>query len=173
MMRSLLAFAVVTFSVTASAQMSPDSPMVLALRDGRASTALPESQGAHLVAQRIQRQTGSQDAVTIEYVRITRFVSQPRCGRVGYTLYQKSSNTYWAQFGGQLNICDDGAPPLRACKGSAELVRADSQCADGSFPVDTPEITASIAKAVAGGSMTGEQFKARFAPKPKKDGGTK
>jgi len=173
MMRSLLVSVAATFSLTASAQMSPDSPMVLALRVGRASTALPESQGAQLIAQRIQRQTGSQGAVTVEYVRIARFVSQPRCGRVGYALYQKSSNTYWAQFGGQLNICDDGAPPLRTCKGAAELVRPDTQCVDGSFPVDTPEITAAIAKAVAGGSMTGEQFKARFAPKPKKDGGTK
>lgn len=169
-MRSLFVLLSATFSLTASAQMSPDSPMVLALRDGRTRTALPESQGAQLVAQRIQRQTGSQGTVTVEFVRIARFVSQPRCGRVGYALYQESSNTYWPQFGGQLNICDDGAPPLRTCKGSAELVRPESQCGDGSFPVDTPEITAAIATAVAGGSMTGEQFKSKFAPKAKMNG---
>lgn len=173
MKRSLALSLAVTLHVAAHAQMSPDSPLVQALRNGRASTALPESRGAQLVAQKIQQQTKSQGDLTVAFVRISRFSSQPRCGRVGYALFQASSNTYWPQFGGQMNVCDDGTPPLRSCKGSTALVAAESQCSDGTFPVDTPEIKAAIAKAVEGGSMTGEQFKAQFAPRPKKGGVTK
>lgn len=168
MKRSTILLLAVTLQVSAQAQMSPDSPLVQALRNGHASTALPESQGAQLVAQKIQQQSKSQGDVTVAFVRIARFTSQPRCGRVGYALFQASSNTYWPQFGGQMNVCDDGAPPLRSCKGSTALVPAESQCTDGTFPVDTPEIKAAIAKAVEGGSMTGEQFKAQFTPRPQK-----
>lgn len=146
----------------AHAQISPDSPVVQALREGRAAAPLPESQGAQLVARKIKEQAGSPGDVTVEYMRIVRFETQPRCGRVGYGLYQKASNTFWGQFGGQINICEDGTPPRRQCKGQPGLVAATMLCQDGSHPVDTPEIKASIAKAVAGGSLTAEQFKARF-----------
>jgi hypothetical protein len=166
MNRSIPLLLAVMLHMSAHAQMSPDSPLVQALHNGRATTALPESQGAQLVAQKIQQQTKSQGDVTVAFVRVARFTSQPRCGRVGYALFQASSNTYWPQFGGQMNVCDDGTPPLRSCKGSTTLVPAESQCSDGTFPVDTPEIKAAIAKAVEGGSMTGEQFKAQFKPRP-------
>lgn len=170
MKRPLALSLAVTLSVAANAQLSPDSPIVQALHNGRASAALPESQGAQLVAQKIQQQTKSNGEVTVAFVRIARFVSQPQCGRVGYALFQASSNTYWPQFGAQMNVCDDGTPPLRSCKGSTALVAAEAQCSDGTFPVDTPEINAAIAKAVDGGSMTEEQFKAQHDPRPKKSG---
>jgi len=163
----------VSSHAAAHAQMSPDNPLVLALRNGRASTAIPDSRDVKLVAQKIQQQTRSQGEVTVAFVRISRFTSQPRCGRVGYALYQASSNTYWPQFGGQLNVCDDGTPPLRFCKGSIALVPAESQCNDGTFPVDTPEIKAAITKAAAGGTQAGEQFKAQFNPQPKSEGVSK
>lgn len=152
----------------AHAQMPPESPMVQALREGRATAPLPESQGAQLVAQKIKEKTGSPGEVTIEFVRMVRFQTQPRCGRVGYGLYQKSSNTFWGQFGGQMNICEDGTPPQRQCKGQSGLVAPDTPCQDGSQPFDTAEIKTAIARAVAGGSLTAEQFKAQFDAQLKK-----
>jgi hypothetical protein len=171
MMRSLTwVFAVLlpASAVAQTAQMAQDSPPVVSLRDGRASAALPSSEGAQLVARKIKERTGSQGDITVEFVRIVRFTEQPRCGRVGYTLYQKSSNTAWGQFGGQLNVCEDGGPPLRLCKGSAVLVPANAQCTDGSWPAETPEVQAAMARAAADGSLTGEQFRARFGARPKK-----
>lgn len=158
---------------TVHAQVSPDSSIVQALRAGRAAAPLPESQGAQLVAQKIKEKTGNPGDVTVEYIRIVRFETQPRCGRVGYGLYQKSSNTFWGQFGGQMNICEDGTPPQRQCKGQPRLVAAATLCDDGSHPVDTPEIKAAIAKAVAGGSLTAEQFQAQFDAQLRQRGGRK
>jgi hypothetical protein len=155
----------------ATGQMSVESPMVRALRDGTANAPLPESQLAQSIAQRIKAKTGSQGDVTVEAVRIERFVSQPACGRVAYGFFQQSSKTFWGQFGGQLNVCDDGTAPLRQCKGS--LVPADMQCKDGTMPRDTPEIEASIKKAIIGGSLTAEQFNARHAAELKKQGAKK
>jgi hypothetical protein len=146
----------------ASAQMSPDSPMVQALREGRASAPVPQSEGAQLIVRKIKEASDSQGEVSIEFFRITRFVSQATCGRVGYGLYQQSSNTFWGQFGGQMNICDDGTAPQRECKGQPGLVLPDAKCEDGSVPIDTAEVKAAIEKAVADGSMTAEQFKVKF-----------
>jgi len=156
-----LLFAVL-FPTAVVAQISPDSPMVQALRDGRASVPAPESQGAQVIVEKIKHKTGSQGEVTVEFVRIEAFTSQPKCGRVGYAFYQKSSNTFWGQFGGQLNICDDGSPPERECPGQAKLVAATARCADGSMARDTPEVKAALARAVAGGSLTEAQFKPKF-----------
>jgi hypothetical protein len=157
----------------AHAQISPDSPMVQALREGRATAPLPESEGAQLVAQKIKEKTASSGEVTVEFMRVARFQTQPRCGRVGYGLYQRSSNTFWGQFGGQMNICDDGMPPQRQCKGQPDLVPVGTLCKDGSQPVDTPEVKTAIEKAVAGGSLTSEQFKAQFEAQLKKRGSQK
>jgi hypothetical protein len=140
--------------------------MVRALRESHASAPLPQSRGSQLIAREIKAKTGSPGEVTVEFARVVRFGTQPRCGRVGYGLYQKSTDTFWGQFGGQMNICEDGTPPLRQCKGRPGLVAADMACADGSHPVDTPEIEAATDKAVASGSLTGEQFKARFNAQP-------
>jgi hypothetical protein len=159
--------------VAATAQISPDSPLVQALRDGHASAPLPVSAGAQTVAQKIKAKTGSPGEVTVEFYRIAHFASQTRCGRVAYGLYQRSSNTFWGQFGGQMNICDDGTPPQRECKGTKELVSADVQCQDGSTPVDTAEVKAAIAKALASGSMSAKQAAALFDAQVKKTMGRK
>lgn len=147
---------------TTFAQISPDAPMVQALRDGRASVPAPDSQGAQVIVEKIKHKTGSAGDVTVEFVRIETFAGQPKCGRVGYAFYQKSSNTFWGQFGGQLNICEDGSPPERECPGQAKLVPATTRCADGSMARDTSEVKAALARAIAGGSMTEAQFKPKF-----------
>ena len=46
-----LLFAVL-FPTAVVAQISPDSPMVQALRDGRASVPAPESQGAQVIVEK-------------------------------------------------------------------------------------------------------------------------
>ena len=172
MRRTLMSLSALLLPAVVHAQMAVGSPMVRALRDGHASAPLPESKGAQLVAQKIREQTGSAGDVTVEFVRIVHFETQPRCGRVGYGLYQHSSRTFWGQFGGQMNICEDGAPPQRLCKGQPALVAPDTLCQDGSRPIVVPEVQAAIARAVASGSMTGEPFKAWFeAQHPKRGGG--
>lgn len=173
MMRVFLPMLVLLLPAAAGAQMAPDSPMVRALRDGRASAPLPPSPRVDLVVRKIREASGSQGDVTLEAVRIARFTAQPTCGRVAYGLYQKSSNTFWGQFGGQLNICEDGAPPQRMCKGVQGLVPASSSCPDGSAPVDTPEVGAALARAAAGGSLTLEQFRARTQAALKTEGSRK
>jgi len=161
MRRVFLPMFALLLPAAAGAQMAPDSPMVQALRDGHASAPLPPSPRVDLVVQKIREVSGSQGDVTLEVTRIARFTAQPKCGRVAYGLYQKSSNTFWGQFGGQLNICEDGTPPQRMCKGVQGLVPAESSCPDGSTPVDTPEVSAALAQAAASGSLTLEQFRAR------------
>ena len=160
-MTRLTAWLLALLPAVAHAQVAPDSPMVRALREGRATAPLPGSRGARLVAQKIMEQTGSTDEVTVEFLRIVRFEAQSSCGRVAFGLYQKSSNTFWGQFSGQMNICEDGMPPRRQCNGQAGLVPADTLCRDGSYPTQTAEIKAAIAKSIADGSLTGGQFKAR------------
>jgi hypothetical protein len=65
-------------------------------------------------------------------------------------------------------FCDDGTPPRRQCAGMPGLVAPDAKCQDGSAPSDTSEVKAAIAKAVAGGSDTAEQFKAQYDAQRKK-----
>jgi len=160
-MMRLVAWLLALLPAVAHAQVAPDSPMVRALREGRAAAPLPGSRGARLVARKIMEQTGSADEVTVEFLRVARFDAQPHCGRVAFGLYQRSSNTVWGQFGGQMNICEDGTPPRRQCTGQPGLVAADTLCQDGSYPTETAEIKAAIAKAVADASHTGEPVGAR------------
>lgn len=131
--------------ITTQAQMRADSPPVTALVEGHVSAALPPSNIAAMVASEIQRRTSSGGEITVEFFRIVRFQSQPHCGRVAYALFQQSSQSYWPQLGGQINVCDNGSPPLRICPGSPVLVGASTRCLDGSMPVDTDEIKSAIA----------------------------
>jgi hypothetical protein len=142
------------------AQMSLDSPIVRALSEGRISVPLPPSPGAMQAAQKIQAKTGNAGEVTVEYFVVTKFLGQGTCGRVGYGLYQRSTNTLWGQFGGQLNVCANGMPPLRTCGGSAVLVPAGKICPDGSMSEDTPEVKDAIAAALAAGGLNVQQMRA-------------
>jgi hypothetical protein len=170
MMRLSIPVLALLLPMAASAQIAPDSPLVQALREGRATAPLPPSQHTERVVRHIREASGSQGDITVEFVRVARFVAQPKCGRVGYGLYQKSSNTFWGQFGGQVNICEDGTPPQRECKGTPGLVAPDASCPDGTAPVDTAEVKAAIAHALAGGGLTAEQFRARYQAARKTSG---
>ena len=136
------------------------SPFVLALKEGKAMNPPPANALTTQAIKALQERTGNKGEVTMLAFRIARFKSQPKCGRVGFGLYQENTKTFWGGLGGQLNVCEDGTPPLKICKATpSQLVLHDHECADKSRPVDTPEITEVIKKALASGSMTIEQFR--------------
>ena len=137
------------------------SPFVAALKEGKATAPPPQNPLTASAIKKLQERTGSNGPVTMVAFRIARFQSQPKCGRVGFGLLQESTHSFWGQFGGQLNVCEDGTPPLKMCRGKpAQLVLADHECADKTRPVDTAEVEQAIKKAMASGSMTIEQFRA-------------
>jgi hypothetical protein len=164
--RSILCAAAALLPLAAVAQIAATSPPVQALREGRASALPPEGQVMQSAIDFIRGKTGSGGDVTVEFFRIARFETQQACGRVGFGLYQAATKTFWGQFGGQVNICEDGGPPRRECKGVAGLVPPDARCPDGSAPTDTPEVGRAFAQAVADGGMTAEQFQKKSAASP-------
>jgi len=91
--------------------------------------------------------------------RVVRFTQQSRCGRVRFALAQPASKKVWPAFGGQMNVCEDGQPPLRTCpEHQSVLVPATSVCATGKPPVDTEEVAAAIRAATNAGAITHDQM---------------
>ncbi|MBN6738846.1 hypothetical protein LGM85_28150 [Burkholderia multivorans] len=132
----------------------PQSVFMIALENGTATAPL-DSNGQYSVAiSAIRERTGDNGPVVVLARRIASFKEQPRCGRVAFIVAQPSSHTAWTDMGGELNICDDGNPPLRICAAEpSKLVLPDSACADGSTPVDIPEVADAIKSATAAGGM--------------------
>ncbi|WP_175816904.1 hypothetical protein [Burkholderia diffusa] len=132
----------------------PQSVLTLALANGSASAPL-DAHGQYAQAiSAIQTRTGDHGPVVILARRVAAFKEQSRCGRVAYIVAQPTSHIAWTDMGGELNICDDGNPPLRMCKAQAgKLVLPDSVCPDGAAPVDTPEVSAAISSAISAGGL--------------------
>ena len=144
-------------------------PLIAALQDGVAYGALPQGAYMDMVAKKIKAATGSQGEISLIVVRMLKFKQQATCGRISFAPYQESTKTYWGQVGGQINICQDGSPPLRACKNAPSvLVPLDATCADNSRPVDTKEVADAINDAVAKGGLTGEEIHNRLMAAYKK-----
>lgn len=154
----LLALAMFCFSAQAQSTLA-DTPFVAALKDGVAEGPPPPMEMLPLAIKAIQDKTGNKGDITVKAFRIVRFKSQPACGRVSFGLFQASTHTFWGQFGGQLNVCDDGTPPMKMCAGSPALVLPNRFCKDGSHPIDSPEILQAIATAVKQGGVTPEQMR--------------
>ncbi|HDR9757823.1 TPA: hypothetical protein QDC44_001946 [Burkholderia cepacia ATCC 25416] len=132
----------------------PQSVLTLALVNGSASAQLDDNGQYATVISAIHQRTGDRGPVVVLARRVVSFKEQPRCGRVAFIVAQPSSSIAWSDMGGELNICDDGDPPLRICKANpGKLVLGESACADGSPPVDTPEVAAAIKNALAAGGM--------------------
>jgi hypothetical protein len=92
--------------------------------------------------------------------RVARFEQQPRCGRVAFALAQPATKRVWPAAGGELNLCEDGRPPLKMCPGQpAVLVPARGHCAGGAAPVDTPELAQAISAALNAGGLSIEQLR--------------
>ena len=134
--------------------------IVRALVDGRASEPLPDLLVLRQAVAAMQQQSGDAGAIVVQAMRLQRFVQQARCGRVVFGMSQPSSHKAWPALGGELNICEDGLPPLRVCKDRPNvLVPPSSTCRDGSSPQDTIEVAAAISAALNRGGLTVDQAK--------------
>ena len=134
--------------------------IVRALVDGRASEPLPDLPLLRKAIAAMQQQAGDSGPIVVLAMRLQRFVQQGRCGRVVFGMSQPSSHKAWPGLGGELNICEDGLPPLRVCKDRPNvLVPPDDACGDGALPQDTAEVASAISAAVNRGGLTVEQAK--------------
>lgn len=149
------------------------TPFVAALKEGVAESTPPKDAMWDAAVRAIQNETGDTHEVTLRFYRIARFKNQPSCGRVSFAPYQAATNTFWGQLGGQINLCEDGSPPLKQCAGSGNLVPHNRFCSDGSRPLDTSEVAAAIASAVKQGGITPEQMRSmkNAQIRPSKSGG--
>jgi hypothetical protein len=138
------------------------TPFVVALKEGMADATPPKDANWEAAVKAIQKNTGDNHEIILRVYRVASFKSQPTCGRVSFGPYQASTNTFWGQLGGQINLCEDGTPPLKLCPGSDKLVAHNRFCKDGSRPFDTPEVAAAIARAVKQGGITPEQMRSRM-----------
>jgi hypothetical protein len=147
-------------SIQASATEAPNNVVVRALLSGSSLEPLPLSPEATKVIQVLQQQSGNPGPIAIAAWRLARFTQQEHCGRVAYALSQPSTKRVFTAFGGELNICEDGQPPLRECAAHpGVLVPATSRCTDGSAPQDTSEVAQAIRDAIARGGKTREQVR--------------
>ena len=106
----------------------------------------------------IQASTGNTSPLEIRAQLLQRFTQQPNCGRIVFAVAQPASRTVWPQIGGQINICEDGLPPLRACPDKpAILVPPNAKCSNGRLAQDTPEVAKVIESALKSGNITSEQ----------------
>jgi hypothetical protein len=139
-----------------------DNVFVHALLSGAAIEPIPSSAGFATIARALQRRTGDDSPVFVDAKRVVRFEQQARCGRVMFKLVQPASVRPASGLGAQLNICEDGLPPLRVCQDQLNvLVPATVKCRDGSNPQDTAEVAAAIQAAIAGGDINAEEARRR------------
>jgi hypothetical protein len=158
---TLLAFA--TGFANAGGEQS--NVFIEALKEGDATTPLPNDDKYTPLKKALQNRTGDSGEIYIKAHRVLRFKQQARCGRVVFAITQPSKNPAWADLGGQLNICDDGAPPWRVCKDAPNiLVPPNGRCDDKSEPQETAEVRDAIASALKNGGISIDQ--ARKASKP-------
>ena len=133
-----------------------------ALRNGDANVPAPGTGLFDGALRSLQDQSGNPGQIFVKAKRVARFVQQAHCGRVAFALWQPASNHAWPALGGQLNICEDGQPPLRVCDDRPNvLVPHTSLCRDKSAPHDTAEVAAVIASALAAGDITPQQAQQR------------
>lgn len=175
MSKTLIALLSSLCAITALAQLPPsDSPMVTALIEGQATSSLPNSPQNHQVIQALQKSTKNDGDIVVVFKRIIRFHEQNNCGRITMYVAQPSSKTSWLQMGGDLNICEDGLPPLKVCaENPKKLVAPDVNCKGGRSPIDTPEIKAAIANSLKHGGMTEEQAQSKMKVEAKNMRGVK
>ena len=144
-----------TIAKTASEQ---NGVFAQAIIDGSASTpvSILNKQFSPMIRE-LQSKTHDNGQILVQVKRLFKFKDQPKCGRVLFSLTQPSSNTTWP-IGGQLNICEDGMPPLGICKDNPTLlIPRFERCSDKSEPQDTPEVAKAISDALAQGDSTHQQ----------------
>lgn len=117
-----------------------------ALINGRATAPVPQRPGQpSKVLARLQAISGSSEPVSIIAACVTKFSQQPHCGRVQFAFGQPQAHVIFKSFAGQMNVCEDGQPPLRVCADRpGVLVPAAASCTNGRPPVDTNEVASAI-----------------------------
>ena len=172
----LSAFLCVSWFLTAGSVLAqsqtpalPSNLFVQALSEGTAAMPLPERPEFREVRLQIEQLLGSQAPLELRAMRLLRFRQQPRCGRVAFGLWQPQTRRVVAAIAGQLNICEDGRPPLQECAANpGTLVPAGAICTDATGqrqPAhDTAEVRQAIQGSVAQGGMSVEQIRATKRP---------
>ena len=167
---TLIAVLALPMSFSAAAQGFGDAsraPNVFAaaLIQGRATAPMPLRPGHFTkILETLQARSGSNEPVSILAARVLTFKQQPRCGRVQYAFGQPTAKIIFAAFAGQMNVCEDGQPPLRTCPDRpGVLVPATGMCSGGKPPIDTEEVAAAIRAATAAGGLTQEQMLRQWA----------
>lgn len=138
-------------------------PFVQALINGRSVAPLPQGTQYQAASDALKARTGNNAPITVLTVRLFQFSEQKECGRIAFSLFQEATNTVWPETGGQMNICSNGRPPKRMCRGAENyLIAADEKCSDGSIPVDTPEVSKAIEEALKSGGQSYAQIRQRL-----------
>ncbi len=150
-MKKAIALLAALAANTASSQ--PVSFFADALTSGKSTMNAPVDATFSAAQQVIQQKTGSSGELQFIAWRIQKFTQQSKCGRVGFVAYQPSTGTAFPEIGGELNICEDGMPPLRECA-AIGLVPVSAKCPDGSAPSDTKEVRDAISDAIKRGGLT-------------------
>jgi hypothetical protein len=131
-----------------------------ALINGKAHSSLPEQPELQAIERYLQEQTHSTAPLIIEARLVKRFQQQPQCGRVAFLIVQPGSQSAWPELGGQLNICEDGTPPLQVCANKPDvLILSSEKCSDNTAPQNTLEVKEAIRVALDEGGLTQEQVK--------------
>lgn len=148
------------FWTAANSQALPSSVFTEALTSGEATEPLPDDRNFNVLIKAIKNKTGNTGPVVIKAMRISRFAQQPNCGRIVFMIMQPASKIGWDDLSGQLNICEDGRPPLRMCASHpGALYPPNAKCPDGTESTDTPEVAEAIKKALATGGLSYEQVR--------------
>ena len=171
---AVLAFTAVLIATKAiagtaqSPQLQGMTIFELALVQGSAIGPVPADDMLASSMRALQHKTGAPGPFAIKAVRKLRFKQQPSCGRIAFMVISTGTNTGWPQTGGELNICDNGAPPKRVCASAPNVLLPLSlrRCGDGSEPVDAPEVAAVIQDALTHGGLSREQVRKTLGSAP-------
>ncbi len=163
-MRRLISLLLITFSALASAQA--ENPAAHALINGSAQMEFGSDPQSQAQKKFIFDKTGEDSYLGI--YRLLRFKHQSQCGRVLVVPVLANSHKAIRNMAMQLNICEDGKPPLETCNGK-DLVFADYLCPNGGRPHFTKEVQAAVDKAQAEGGIDLEHAMQEF----KENGGSR
>ena len=127
-----------------------DNPAAHALMEGSAQMQFGQDPQSQAQKKFIFDKTGEESYIGI--YRLFRFKQQSQCGRVLVVPVLEKSHKAIRNMALQLNICEDGKPPLQTCNGK-DLVFPDYLCPNGGRPHFTKEVQASVDKAQADGGV--------------------
>lgn len=158
-LNKIIFYILISFSANAFSANPDLSLFVQALKNGDASKPVPNNPEFDKWISQIKTSTHDTGEIVIHAYRFKKFSQQSTCGRVGYELEQPSTNSRFPEIGGQLNICQNGEPPLMLCKNQIrQLIPANKTCDDGSKPIFTNEVQDAIDNAIKGGSLSKDQI---------------